>query len=259
MPYQFNVSRRHSLQFGAGSTGVAQSATLSEALLNAIPGGLAWLSLVIVLILAWQAPLAMVFGAALLSTYTAIRFVFAGIAVFLGLRRVREWEAIDWQAEYQRRATPASLPLEKVHHLVIIPNYREDLDTLRRSLTRLAEQRVAKTQVTVMLAMESSEEASAEKGEALRLEFENRFANFFVAVHPRGLHLEMQCKSANEAWAARWAKRRLVDEGDGDYELRHIVVTTMDADTLWHPNHLEALGVLFATDESRYGAFWQAP
>jgi hypothetical protein len=33
----------------------------------------------------------------------------------------------------------------------------------------------------------------------------------------------------------------------------------MDADTLWHPNYLEAVGVMFATDEKRYSAFWQAP
>ncbi|MFP4322266.1 MAG: glycosyltransferase family 2 protein [Anaerolineales bacterium] len=225
--------------------------------MNAIPGGLAWLSLLVVLFAAWNVPLVMIFGASLLSIYTAVRFVFAGGAVLLGLRRIRAWEVLDWQAEYQRLATPGSLPLDAVHHLVIIPNYKEEVGTLQRSLERLAIQHNAARCVSVMLAMEAGEEGAADKGERLRQAFKGCFANFFVAVHPRGLHQEMQCKSANEAWAARWAKLRLVDEQG--YNMEHIIVTTMDADTLWHPDYLQALGVHFATDEQRYCAFWQAP
>jgi hypothetical protein len=215
------------------------------------------MSLLVVLFLAIKAPLLMIMAAALLSTYTSVRFLFAGIAVLMGLRMVKQWEAIDWGEEYCRRATPESIPLEKVHHLVIIPNYREEIEILRISLRRLAEQSVAREQVTVCMAMEAGEDKAAEKGETLRREFADCFANFMFAVHPKGLALEMSCKSANEAWAARWAKRELVDSGR--YELHNIVVTTMDADTLWHPRYLEALGVLFATDERRHNAFWQAP
>ncbi len=259
MPYEFRVTRRQSHQFGVGTAywGTSTPSTFSESLLNAIPGGLAWVSLLVVIFAAWNLPLAMIFGASLLSIYTAIRFVFAGIAVMLGLRRIREWEVMDWRAEYERRRTPDSLPLDRVHHLVIIPNYKEDPQTLARSLERLAIQPDAAQNVSVMLAMEAGEDGAGDKGEALRQQFAACFANFFVAVHPKGLHQEMQCKSANEAWAARWAKLRLVDEQG--YDIQQIIVTTMDADTLWHPHYLQALGVCFATDPQRYGAFWQAP
>ncbi len=259
MPYQFNGSRRRSYQLGVGWSywGAYNPESLSEPWLNAIPGALAWASLILVLVAAVKAPLAMIFGAALLSVYTTTRFFFAGIAVFIGLRHIQRWEQKDWQEEYKVRYSPASIPLEAVHHLVIIPNYKEEMETLRRTLDRLAEQSAARTSMTIMLAMESGEEYSNEKGELLRREYEHRFQHFFVAVHPRGIQLEMQCKSANEAWAARLAKRRLVDELG--YDIHHIVVTTMDADTLWHPQHMEALGVLFATDENRHATFWQAP
>lgn len=260
MPYRFNTSRRHSHQFGIAWTSwsAAKPITLSEVILNAIPGGLAWVSLIVVLIAAIKAPLAMIFGAALLSIYTSVRFLFAGIAVLIGLRKIRQWEQIDWKAEYEQRRDSTSLALEKVHHLVIIPNYCEEIDTLRRTLTRLAEQSVSAQQVTIMLAMESGEDEAAAKGAQLSREFKDRFANFYFAVHPKGLHQEMQCKSANEAWAARWAKHRLIDE-EKRYDIHHVIVTTMDSDTLWHPQYLEALGVLFATDPKRYSAFWQAP
>ncbi len=49
----------------------------------------------------------------------------------------------------------------------------------------------------------------------------------------------------------------MVDEGD--YSLDQIVVTTMDADTLWHPRYFESLGLLFATDPQRHRTYWQAP
>ena len=259
MPYQFNGNRRPSPQVGVGwaAWGTAKPVTMSESVLNAIPGALAWTSLLVVFVAALFAPLVMLWGAALLAFYSAVRFVFAGAAVVLGLRRVRAWEAIDWNAYYREHATASSLPLERVHHLIIIPNYRESSQTLRLSLQRLVEQNINRAQISVMLAMESGEDGARDKGRALKAEFEEHFANFFVEVHPKGLHQEMQCKSANEAWSARWAKRRLVDEDT--YLIDDIIVTTMDADTLWHKNYLHALSALFAIDEQRHAAFWQAP
>jgi len=259
VPYRFNVSRRNSHQFGTGwvSLGAAKPTTISEAMLNAIPGGLAWGALLVVVWAAIQAPMAMIFIASLLSIYTAVRFTFAGVAVFYGLRLVRQDETTDWQAIYHQLSDEHSIPLDKVHHLVIIPNYREDEDILCETLNRLAQQRVAH-QTTIILAMEAGEEDAAPKGARLKAQFDEVFANFFVAVHPKGLHQEMQCKSANEAWAAREAKRLLFEQEDSPL-LHHVVVTTMDADTLWHPNYLEALGVKFATDPRRYHTFWQAP
>jgi hypothetical protein len=105
--------------------------------------------------------------------------------------------------------------------------------------------------------MEAAEEGSVEKAERLQTEYRACFAHLYFTVHPRGLPGEMQCKSANEAWAARWIKRKLVDEKG--YNLDHIAVTTMDADTLWHPDYFFALTFLFAVNPRRHLRFWQAP
>lgn len=259
MPYQSPPSRRHNVQFGVGQSGLAASAPapLSEWFLDAIPGMLAWVSLVIVVVGAIYAPMTMLLGAALLGTYSAGRFLLAGIANVSGLRQIRTWRKKDWQKEYRRLRTDGSLPLDAVHHVVLIPNYREELSTLRATLDRLAEQPNALDAVTIVLAMESGDPDAVTKGEILATEYERLFAHFFISIHPKGIHNEIQCKSANEAWAARYAKRQLVDEGG--MNIHNIVVTTMDADTLFDKHHLEALGVLFATDDRRYSAFWQAP
>lgn len=258
MPYQSRGNRRNNVQLGA--TRVYAGAVprrIPESILDAIPGGLAWLALGVVVLGAIYAPMTMMLGAALLGMYSAVRFLFAGVAVLMGLRRIRTWEVRDWLKYYAKHANDLSLPLEKVHHVIIIPNYREELDTLRTTLDRLAMQPNALDAITIVLAMESGDPDGFAKGEILKAEYDRLFAHFFFPVHPKGLHNEIQCKSANQAWAARWARRQLVDEMG--MNIHHIVVTTMDADTLWHPRHFEALGVMFALDDRRYSAFWQAP
>jgi hypothetical protein len=131
------------------------------------------------------------------------------------------------------------------------------MQVLRRTLDSLAHQYQARQRITIVLAMEAGEEGCIEKAEQLRAEYERYFEHLFYTVHPRGLPGEMQCKSANQAWAARWVKRKLVDELG--YAIDQFVVTTMDADTLWHPQHFYALTHQFAVNPNRHLRFWQGP
>lgn len=259
MAYPFGGNRRGSLSLGKRRTWtrVGRPLAIPERLLDMIPGGLAWAGLAIVVAGAVAAPLALVSSAALLSLYVAVRFALAGAANLWGLIMIRRWSQVDWSAEYARRAGSDSLPIESVRHLVVIPNYREELVTLRRTLRRLAAQSRAAESISVALAMEASEPGAAEKGALLEAEFAASFERFFVVCHPAGISGEMRCKSANQAWAARWARRRLVDELG--VNINHVLVTTMDSDTIWHPDTFAALTVLFATDARRYATFWQAP
>ena len=201
--------------------------------------------------------LASVLIAALVGFYSAIRFLIAGIANVIGLSEIRKWNATDWDMRYADHDPSEALPWDVVRHVVIIPAYKESIAVLRCTLSNLAAQYEARKRMTIVLAMEAAEDGCAEKAEQLQREYSRQFEHFYYTVHPRGLPGEMQCKSANEAWAARWAKRKLVDELG--YNIDHILVTTMDADTLWHPKHFHALTCLFATHPQRHLRFWQAP
>ena len=259
MPYQSGGGRRNNPQIGVGRSVWAGTPppAIPERVLDGIPGCLAWLALLASIASAVAFPQTLLLIAALLGFYSAFRFLVAGIANVMGLRFIREWEATDWYSRYQKDAEAGALDWNDVHHVVIIPNYKEPVSVLSRTLDRLAQQHEANQRMTIVLAMEAGEEGSVEKAECLRDQYRSYFANFFFTVHPRGLPGEMQCKSANEAWAARWIKRKLVDEWS--YNIDHIVVTTMDADTLWHKDHFYALTYLFALNSKRYLSFWQAP
>lgn len=259
MPYQSTGGRRNNVQIGVGRSVWAGTPppAIPERALDGIPGILAWVGLLFSIASAIAFPRALLLVAALLGFYSAIRFLFAGIANVMGLRKIKIWEATNWYERYQQDAGPDALDWKDVHHIVIVPNYKEPIEILTRTLDNLALQYEAKWRMTVVLAMEAGEEGCVEKAEYLQKIYAPCFANLFYTVHPRGLPGEMQCKSANQAWASRWAKHELVDQQG--YNIDHIVVTTQDADTLWHPNHFFALTYWFAITPERSLRFWQAP
>ncbi len=259
MPYRSRGNRRNSVQFGVGRSIWSGSPppAIPEQVLDGIPGFLAWLSLLLIVACAVIFPRVAVAVAGLLAFYTAVRFVLGAWANFMGLRRIRQWAQIDWRAEYERYASPESLSRDQVHHVVIIPNYQEPLSVMRRTLAALSRQENAARQMTIVLAMEGADPSAQSKAEQLRDEYRSAFAHLYFTIHPKGLPGEMQCKSANEAWAARWIKRRLVDQKG--FDIDRIMVTTMDADTIWHPKYFACLTTLYALDPGRYLRFWQGP
>ncbi len=242
---------------GRSIWGGAPLPPIPERVLDGIPGFIAWLVLLLSLASAIAFPLTLMLTAALVALYLALRFLLAGIANSMGNRKIKTWERIDWHQKYLEIEDEAGVDWDDVQHLVIIPNYDESLDILTRTLEQLSIQRDAKSQISIILAMEASEANSVRKAQYLQRRFDKYFANVYYTVHPRGLIGEMQCKSANLAWAMKWYFDRIVNEQDIDID--NFVVTTMDADTRWHKNHFAALSYHFVASKDRHRTFWQAP
>jgi hypothetical protein len=189
--------------------------------------------------------------------YLALRLSLITVAAVQGLKAVREAEMTDWHACYVAEAGSDALPWEAVHHIVIIPNYDEPEPLLCRTLDQLAQAPESKRNMTVVLAMEGAEFGSREKAAGLSAMFSEHFAEILMTVHPSDLPGESRCKSANLGWAANWIRRELVDRRGWNDEA--LVVTAMDADTIWHPDYFDALTFAFATAPDRHHCFWQAP
>ena len=258
MPYTTNNPRPpRPSDVGTSIWGGAPLPPIPERVLDGIPGFLAWLALLVSIASAVAFPLTLMLTAALIAMYSALRFFLAGIANGMGIRRIKQWEAIDWRQKYLDDRAANSLDWDKVHHLVIIPNYKESMKILCRTLDHLSRQHNAKTQISVLLAMEGAEPQSYQKAQDLHRQYADNFARVYFTVHPRGRIGEMQCKSANLCWAVNRFLENVVDEFG--FETDHVVLTTMDADTRWHPNHFAALTYHFAINEDRHRTFWQAP
>ncbi len=217
---------------------------LPRMLTDGLPGLVVWFVAVFCVLGAYLYPRVLFILASLLALYMALRFLTAVRANLRGRRRVRSWKAQTW-------CTDAD-----VHHLVMIPNYHEPESVLSQSLENLARSRIA-PQMTVVLAMEAREIGWLRKAQALEERFAGCFAHFFITRHPDGLPGETRSKAANLTWAVRRIRHKLVDQLH--YDPDTIIVTTMDADTLWHPAYFDALTHHFAGDPHRYTRFWQAP
>ncbi|MGD0114814.1 MAG: glycosyltransferase family 2 protein [Dehalococcoidia bacterium] len=193
------------------------------------------------------------------DVYWAWRSINTGIHVVRGHAILRRHKKIDWRQSYNEAAArgEAYLRWEEVRHIVIIPSYKESVEKLSTTLQTLVDQTLDRQQLVVVLALEGAEAGAAEKAQILQKKFADRFMLFFPTFHPPDIEGEIRGKSSNELWAARIAKRKLIDELGYDLDL--VTVTSCDADTQFPPNYYACLTYKFATSRMRYRRFWQAP
>ncbi len=232
------------------------SSHFRERLWNALP---LTLSLALVSSIFWApyfAPWALAVGIVAFFVYWLIRSYAVAVSCVVGLRRIRTWERTNWVAKYCAwlPGHPDAREWAWPRHMVIIPNYKESDEGLARTLDTLANQANAR-QLVVVMAMEAREDGSRAKAARLVMRYGNRFADMFATFHPYGLPGETPGKGSNEAWAAREAYIRLIENAGDD--LGRYTVTSCDADAVFHPHHFEALNYLFLTGSDPYRTFWQ--
>lgn len=232
--------------------------------LNAVPdlrhpsykvvGLLAWLIVGLSILGTLAFPRIFLTAARLFTFYLLARLVVTVIFYLVGVVHCRIWET---------RGAPGVCvgyhtdELDDVHHVVIIPNYKEPMGVLRRTLQGLAEQKDAQQCLTVVLAMEEREAGAREKARALCELFKDRFAHLLVTVHPANRTGEIAGKGSNQAWAAHQVKQELLDRLG--LPIENVTLTSCDADSVLHPRYFAELTHLFASDPQRHHRFWYAP
>ncbi|KAJ3367407.1 hypothetical protein HDU91_001458 [Kappamyces sp. JEL0680] len=137
------------------------------------------------------------------------------------------------------------LEFTDVKHVIIIPQYKEDLETSFETLEVLSSHSMAKSHYKVCLAMEEGEAEGYDKARALMEKFASNFLSITSTHHPRGLPNEIRGKSSNTAWAAR----EVIEQLGGP---RHnVILTVMDADTCFAADYFESLSYYYATATER--------
>ena len=220
---------------------------LAFALISSLVWGSIWLPIPLVV---------MLLG---FDIYWAWRSLNIGVHTIKGYRALKAAARIDWRKHYDaERITRADvLPWEDIHHIVIIPTYKESVEKLRATLGKLAESEVAHDKLLVVIAMEEADAEAPARFEILQRDFGHCFLGMIGTTHPKDIPGEVRGKSSNEAWAAKKAKHLFCDEMGFDIDL--LTVTSCDADTLFHPRYFSALTYYFATNPRRYKLFWQGP
>src|SRR3954454_24720386 len=236
---------------GEVSVGASRSAgsRRTQRALEVMTGGLTWALLTAPVWGAILAPNHLVLFLLVFNAYWLYKSANMAISALIGYRRLVTGQKVDWLG-----AAQGVEGWDDLHHLVMIPTYREPPEVLEVMLDHLAAQDFPLRNVSVVLAFEERDLDARERAARLVAQFEDTFRNLWVTYHP-DREGELRGKSSNLAYAARWAKQALVDEHG--VAIERVDVTVCDADSRLHRKYLSALTFGFLTNPSRRYAIWQ--
>jgi hypothetical protein len=212
-------------------------------LFEIIPGVLAWLTLLSLIVLSAKLPAVVVVFIVLYDLYWFLKVLYMFSHLFVSFRALRKNVRIDW-----RKRLEAEHPDDwgAVRHLIVFPMYREPYEVVRVSFESLLASNYPTDRFLVTLAVEerggAEDRATAERVER---EFSSKFGGFLVTYHPNGLPGELPGKGSNETWAARAAQRELIDRKGFRYE--DVLISVFDIDTRIGPDYFGILTHSFLT------------
>lgn len=172
------------------------------------------------------------------------------ITSFVASGRIRRAEKLDWVSLASEHKD-----YSKITHVVVIPNYKETLEKLRKTLSHIASQTFPTKRIYVVLGMEKREEKAKEKAAILIKEFGEDFGGIFATFHPDILG-EIKGKSSNEAYAGKITYKNLIIKKAIDLDFA--TISSVDADSIFDKHYFAYLSYKFLNDPKRYHKFWQS-
>ncbi|KAJ1506550.1 hypothetical protein HMI55_001130 [Coelomomyces lativittatus] len=143
------------------------------------------------------------------------RFTYAAYKIH---RNLKQWKT----GVYSR------VPFQHVH-AIIVPSYKESLELLQASISFLANQKEAKRHYVLALAMEQREIHYEKKAQALMEQFQSKFLDMVLTVHPKDLPGECPGKGSNVSWAAEKLHDHFVRH---QVNIEKVILTVTDADAV---------------------------
>lgn len=147
-------------------------------LFEIIPGVLAWLTLLSLIVLSAKLPAVVVVFIVLYDLYWFLKVLYMFSHLFVSFRALRKNVRIDW-----RKRLEAEHPDDwgAVRHLIVFPMYREPYEVVRVSFESLLASNYPTDRFLVTLAVEerggAEDRATAERVER---EFSSKFGGFLV-------------------------------------------------------------------------------
>ncbi|KAI8995789.1 hypothetical protein BC832DRAFT_595932 [Gaertneriomyces semiglobifer] len=223
-----------------------------KAIFQRLPG----FSLICLIPFAFLGPvyLPAIFGLYYFSLHLAflLNNIRSAYGMYIAYTNAKLYSVTDWVKKYCQDTgtvngsdTTHDLPYDNVLHVIILPNYKENMDTLHETLDVLASHSRAITQYKICLAMEETEAGADDKAQGLMKHYASQFYEITYTLHPAGRPGEIRGKSSNVAWAAQQMALRSGGGLDGRHE--HEIITVMDADTCFAEDYFAAVTYHYTT------------
>lgn len=211
-----------------------------QRLLEIIPGALVWTTIIATITLSFIRPLWVVYFVIVFDLYWLFRVAYFTPFVLISWARFWRETRTDWQPKAEARPG-----YDRIHHLVFLPTYKEDIEVIRGTLESLLASRYPANRMVVVLAGEERDaERFRSQAEILTREYEGRFYRFLTTEHPKDLPEEIPGKGSNLHWSGHRV-REVIDEFGWSYD--DVIVSSFDVDTVVHPQYFSRLTSLYLT------------
>src|SRR3989338_5402884 len=230
-------------------------------LLEILPGFLAWLTLILIVVLSFFEPLIIAVFIIIFDVYWLIKTIYLSLHLRVSYNKLRENLKINWLDKLKKLDTGGYQirtikTWEDVYHLIFLPLYKEDFELVSASVEGLFKTNYHKEKMIVVLCWE---ERGGEETQQVVAEIEkiyaNKFYKFISVKHPTNLSGEIPGKGSNTAFAAQMVKNSLVDPLSINYD--HILVSNMDIDTIVSPEYFGVLTHTFLRVKNSLNASYQ--
>lgn len=220
--------------------------------LEILPGFVSWS---LILFPFWGSlifPIAVAYYVIAFAVYWLYRSVMLATLSIVAHFRIKAASSFDWVVDLKNRFPDK---WDQIHHIIVIPTYKEPIATLERTLNALQQQSYPLKNIHIMLSFEAREaEVGQQKAELLAQKYKHVFGHLWSTFHP-DIAGEIKGKSSNTSWGAKHAKRILVDKLKFDIE--KITITSEDADALFHPQYFANLTYEFLSSAKPFNRIWQ--
>ena len=210
---------------------------------------------------AWMLILSPFWGSLLIPTQLAYSILFFDVywlyksfslvvTATIASHRISLAEKDNWYAKTEKLQHNTDM-----QHILIILNYKESVEKLRKTFDALARQTFPAKKLHLVLAMEEREKEARERATILINEYRHIFGSIFATYHP-DVPGEVKGKSSNEAYAGRVAYKKLF--GKGKLDIHYATISSVDADSIFDRQFFAYLTYKFLTDSRPYNKFWQS-
>jgi len=236
--------------------------------LEILPGALSWLTLLGLIILSGLEPVWVAVFLILFDIYWLLQVLYLAIHLLSSYRRLKIGSSTDWvkacQALPEGNFTVLSSGDERVfsatwqdfYQLIILPTYNESLELVSSTVEAIATDPYPKDRQIVVLAIEArAGEQALSNAQQIAAKYGSQFKKFLITIHPDNIPGEIKGKGANQAYAAREARRLVIDADGLDYD--QILVSVFDIDTVIKPGYFHCLIYRFFTAEFPHRSSYQ--
>ncbi|MDI6591451.1 MAG: glycosyltransferase family 2 protein [Patescibacteria group bacterium] len=205
------------------------------------PGFLSWITLGGAFILSWLAPAIVAIFILIFDIYWLLRISYLSFHQIASYLKMKKHLRTNWLFKLEKIGN-----WKDIYHLIILPMYKEGIETVRPTCQALFDSNYPKQKIIVVLATEERAEKEAQKvAKQIEKEFGEKFFRFLITVHPKDLIGEIPGKGSNLNWAINQAKEKIIDPLKIPYQ--NIILSGFDIDTRIFPQYLACLTYYYLT------------